>query len=149
MKEMKCYAFRFTGRKVGAIGKFCEIEIQLFAQDEAVARLKLYDHFEHISNLECKEWSSPFSDDHLVNYVQNTPGHHARIRKLAAQIRDELNDVANHLARANKEWHDDPEAEDHLLFHAPAIEQYPQRERDAAALELLKRHLEVIAEKDA
>lgn len=48
MKTFECY---FTGRKVGAIGAFCEFIVTVEAENEDAARLKLYDTHEHISKL--------------------------------------------------------------------------------------------------
>ena len=45
------YEFSFNGRKVGAIGKFYAIKHTVKAVNRKKAEQKLYDNFEHISNL--------------------------------------------------------------------------------------------------
>jgi len=48
---MKTYTFKFTGRQIGAIGKFSLFTIQIEAYDENAARVALYDTHEHITGL--------------------------------------------------------------------------------------------------
>jgi hypothetical protein len=54
---MKTYNVTFTGRQKNAIGIFYKISISIQAPKDATAeeiRLKLYDDYEHISNLKIK-----------------------------------------------------------------------------------------------
>ena len=52
---MKKYQANFTGREVGAIGIFYNISDTVKAENEEDVRLKLYDKYEHISQLTLKE----------------------------------------------------------------------------------------------
>lgn len=45
------YLARFTGQKINAQGIFYKIETTVEAENEKQAELKLYDDFDHISNL--------------------------------------------------------------------------------------------------
>jgi len=49
------YQAKFTGRTINAIGKTYKIIDTVEAENEESARLKLYDKYEHISNLILKE----------------------------------------------------------------------------------------------
>ena len=146
--SIKTYSIRFTGRKVGAIGSFEPIIAQVFSTDPDAVLLALYGHWEHIQQPEVKEIQSPFDSETLVNHVQNTSEDHRHIRLYVERIRDYLDAVAKRHAKANMEWHDDPEADDHLLFHAPSDQQFPREVRDAAILEIVSRHLDVLNENE-
>lgn len=52
---MKTYQVRFYGRKVGAIGIFYWIADTVQAENEKAAELKLYDMYEHITQLTIEE----------------------------------------------------------------------------------------------
>jgi hypothetical protein len=52
---MKQYQANFTGREVGAIGIFYDINHVIEANNEEEAKLKLYDYYEHINNLTLTE----------------------------------------------------------------------------------------------
>lgn len=46
---MKTFKISFTGRKLGAIGKFYSFAEKVQAENEEAAILKLYDNYEHLS----------------------------------------------------------------------------------------------------
>ena len=52
---MTKYLATFIGRKVGAIGIRYQISVMVEAANKEAAELRLYDSYEHISNLELKE----------------------------------------------------------------------------------------------
>lgn len=52
---MKIYKVRFIGRHVGAIGAFARISTTVKAESEEQARLKLYEEYQDISQLEISE----------------------------------------------------------------------------------------------
>lgn len=147
--EMKTFEIKFTGRKTGAIGVFAAFAAQVFAENAEAATVQLYDRFEHIHQPEVKEILSPFDGNGLVERVQNTSEEHAAIRRAVESLRRELDRVAARQAQANLDWHDDPEAPDWALYHSPAWLQFPRSERDAAILELVSRHLDVLNENEA
>lgn len=141
---MKTYSIRFTGRKFGAIGAFEPIETQVFAPDPEAALLSLYDTWDHIQQPEVKEIQSPFGYESLVNCVQNTREDHQMIRLYVERLRDYLDAVAKRCTKWNQDWHDDPASEDHRLFQSSSDAQYPQEMRDAAILDLVATHLEIL-----
>ena len=143
---MNTYELRFKGRKVGAIVVFHKITAQVFADNEDAATLALYGRFEHITLEGIKQIESPFDGDGLVERVQNTKEEFNVIRLRVEQLRDALDEYAKRQAHDNAAWHDDPDAPDHSLYHAPAEQQFPRDERDKAILELVARHLEVLNE---
>lgn len=51
----RIYKVKFIGRHVGAIGAFAKISTTIKAETEEQARLKLYDEYEHIQQLEISE----------------------------------------------------------------------------------------------
>jgi len=61
-------------------------------------------------------------------------------------LQRDMDRTADYLAAANAAWHDDPASEDHAVFHAPAIEQFPRAMRDEAILELVRYHLNTLKE---
>ena len=60
---MKTYKATFYGRKVGAIGIRYLIEDTVSADNKEAARLKLYDKYEHISDLKLKEVEQQGADE--------------------------------------------------------------------------------------
>ncbi len=146
---MKTYEIDFKGRKVGAIGVFETFRTQVFADDPEAAKLALYARFEHITlTREPKEIQSPFDAEGLVNRVQNERDEHRSFRSKVEALRDLLDLVATRQAKANADWHDDPDSDDHGLYHSPADQQFTREERDKALLELVARHLEVLKENE-
>lgn len=49
---MHIYKVKFIGRRVGAIGAFVRFSTTIKADNEHEARLKLYEEYEHIQNLD-------------------------------------------------------------------------------------------------
>lgn len=56
-------------------------------------------------------------------------------------LRAAVDRTANLVARANADWHDDPEASDYAEFHSPAEVQFSREARDKAILDLVQRYL--------
>ena len=52
---MKTYTFKFTGRKVGSIGKTVKFTAKVQATSQSEAHLMLYNEYEHITILTVKE----------------------------------------------------------------------------------------------
>lgn len=52
---MKKFIITGYGRKVGAIGIFYQFSIELEAESEQDAITKLYNYYEHISNIRVEE----------------------------------------------------------------------------------------------
>lgn len=77
----------------------------------------------------------------LVDLAMNSRNPHARILFAVRHLRHTMDQVAKDAAKSNAEWHDDPKADDHAAFHAPAEQQYPQKMRDDAILELVRHYL--------
>jgi hypothetical protein len=67
--------------------------------------------------------------------ISNSITHHVKM------LRSLIDRVAENAAKANAEWHDDPAAEDHAEWHAPAIEQYPREVRDECIRSLVDFYL--------
>lgn len=132
---MKTYSARFTGRKVGVIGVFHEIETQVFAPDDKAARLALYDHFEHVTGLMLKEIESPFSAENLAERAKNDASTHDEIVRHVRAIQHVIDRVADRAAKENAVWHDDEDAPEHGLYHSHAEQQYPPSMRLVAAAE--------------
>ena len=51
---MKTYKCDFVGRKINAIGITYTISLEIEAENERDAEIKLYDNFDHISRLSLK-----------------------------------------------------------------------------------------------
>lgn len=56
------YKAEFTGRKINAIGRMCQIVTQCAGTDENDARLRLYEHWEHIMHLKL----TPIAEGEIV-----------------------------------------------------------------------------------
>jgi len=52
---MNKYLVKFKGRKLNAIGKFYNISETIEASNETNLKVKIYDNYEHITNLTIKE----------------------------------------------------------------------------------------------
>jgi hypothetical protein len=91
-----------------------------------------------------KEIQSPFDADCLFDYANNTAELSNWMRSHVESFRRLMDRAASKLADANQQWHDDKDAADHPLFQASGFEQFPREMRDAAILDLVKRHLETI-----
>ena len=52
---MKTYVVRFVGRPIGAIGVLWEQETTVRGDTREAAEARVWDRFEHVSILECRE----------------------------------------------------------------------------------------------
>lgn len=77
----------------------------------------------------------------LVLAANNDQHAYKQIVAAVRTLRRVIDDVAEKTAKANAEWHDDPEADDHSAFHASADKQFPRRVRDTAIKELVRSYL--------
>lgn len=71
--------------------------------------------------------------------IRNDRDQLSRVMAAARRLFVEIDIAADRCARAQADWHDDPEGdpEGHAAAHAPAGEQYPEGDRYRAALSLL------------
>lgn len=81
------------------------------------------------------------TSESLVLAANNDQRAYKQIVSAVRQLRRTIDEVAENTAKANAEWHDDPEADDHAAFHASADKQFPLRVRDAAIKELVRFYL--------
>ncbi len=148
---MKCFnIYCERARFRNAIGKFYLIFRSYYAETVQQAEdLYRRDIETNGPPLVAKEIPNPFDAENLENYSNNTSLSAQTVRRLVSHLRAEVDKVATVQARHEKEWHDDTEAEDHPLFQAPAEIKYPRAVRDAAILELVKTHLQVITDNEA
>ena len=51
LRHLRIYTISFTGRKVGSTGKFYRIRTKVKASSPNDAIKKLYDDYEHLSNI--------------------------------------------------------------------------------------------------
>ena len=63
-------------------------------------------------------------------------------------LRRAVDRAAERLAKSNRQWHDDPQAEDHATYHAPTDVQFPRKIRDRVCMELAKRFLRIANENE-
>jgi hypothetical protein len=138
---MKAYEIEFTGRKVGAIGKFYKIRTSRFANSPEEAIRLLYEPlpqaYEHITGAVAKETRSPFCAEGLVRWVLNDRETLESFTRWAKMATSEIARVARKCAKENREWHDDPESENHPLYHAETEQQYPPEMQVEAVAEVL------------
>ena len=73
----------------------------------------------------------------LINALSSDRLEHTRIVHAVKILRRAVDHCAERVAKERADWHDDPSAENHAGFHAPAIKQYPREIRDLAALMLV------------
>jgi hypothetical protein len=85
--------------------------------------------------------SASFTAAELEDACNNDPAAYKSIVHHVKMLRAVVDRVAVKAAKANGEWHDDPEADDHAKHHAPAAEQYPRELRDETIRELVKYYL--------
>jgi hypothetical protein len=85
--------------------------------------------------------TEPFQSADLELIARNERYLDASVRTIAKQLRASFANLAEHQAKANANWHDDPTADDHAKYHAPAIAQFPPDVRNAAILRVLAYHL--------
>ena len=86
--------------------------------------------------------------DTLVTAAMNELGDYDAIVFAVIGLRRTIDRTAARVAKANAEWHDDAEAEDHAAFHAPAEEQFPREMRDEAIRDLVAHYLVEMALND-
>lgn len=138
---MKAYEIQFTGRLAGAIGAFAETTATRFANtpDEAIRLLyePLPIAFEHVQMPDAREIPSPFGADTLIDYVRNDRMLHQDFVRYMNHLTALVVRVARRAAKANADWHDDPESSDHALFHAPVDQQFPVEVQLEAVAELV------------
>jgi hypothetical protein len=79
--------------------------------------------------------------EELVTAAINERAEHDAITRAIRQLRSWVDITAERVAKANADWHDDPESDSHAAYHAPAIEQFPREARDAAIIELVQFYL--------
>lgn len=137
----KAFEITFTGRKVGAIGKTYEITASRFAQTPEEAIRLLYEPmpeaYEHIMHPEVREVPSPFGWQQLYNHVTNTRESLDQFSHWARMMTSEMSRVARRCAKEAKDWHDDPEAPEHALYHAPADQVFPAEQQLIAIAEVM------------
>lgn len=132
---LKTYAIRFTGRKVGALGVSETFEAQRYATNPDKAIEALYDQYEHIMQPQVKEIPPPFDAEYLHIAASNDRDTWETIQRHVSGIVSALDRMRDKCARANKEWHDDPDSADHGLYHAPAEAQITGQELMRCAAE--------------
>ena len=79
--------------------------------------------------------------DTLFTAAMNEKAEYDAIVFAVIGLRRTIDQTAARVARANAEWHDDTEAEDHAAFHASAEEQFPREMRDEAIRDLVAHYL--------
>jgi hypothetical protein len=83
-----------------------------------------------------------FSADTLQTAAMNHKPEYNSIVFAVKHLRRTLDRTADRVAKANAEWHDDPEdVEGHAEYHAPAAEQFPRDVRDEAIRDLVAHYL--------
>jgi len=82
--------------------------------------------------------TTPFTAETLVERVQNTHEDYVRIQGLTLTLVRFIDHMARLQAKDNADWHDDPTADDHDAYHAPASEQFPAEMRDEAIFALVE-----------
>jgi hypothetical protein len=68
--------------------------------------------------------------ENLDLFISNDSKLLGSIQFAVKHLRDTVDRAAVKLAKINADWHDDPAAEDHAEFHAPAEVQFPRAVRD-------------------
>lgn len=81
----------------------------------------------------------------LIRSAMNDARDYDRVTFAVRHLRRAVDATARRVASQNAEWHDDPTAEDHEEFHAPADVQFPREARDEAILDLVRHYLTEIA----
>jgi hypothetical protein len=83
----------------------------------------------------------PFTAEDLVLAANNERSEYEAITFAVRHLRRTIDATAARVAKANAEWHDVPEAEDHADYHAPAEVQFPRAVRDEAVKQLVAYYL--------
>lgn len=81
------------------------------------------------------------NDSDLFLYARNDGKLWKTITFAVDHLRQAFDRAAESLAKERADWHDDPSAEDHAAYHAPADTQFPAEDRNAAALEAFTHYL--------
>lgn len=71
-----------------------------------------------------------FTAEQLEIAVQNDRRAYDAFWNSVKLLRAAVDRVAERVAKENADWHDDPEADDHAEYHAPADQQFPREVRD-------------------
>lgn len=77
----------------------------------------------------------------LIRYVMNDRKLHDSVVFAVNHLRSTMDRAAASIAKENADWHDDPDAEDHAAFHAPADVQFPRVMRAEAIRDLVAHYL--------
>ena len=86
--------------------------------------------------------------EYLYRGAMNEKRTHDSIVFAVGHLRRAIDNLAELAAKTNAEWHDDPEAEDHADYHAPADVQFPRAVRDEAIRDLVAHYLVEMALSD-
>ena len=78
----------------------------------------------------------------LFNRIRNESSYCERLRRDILDLRRMIDEIAEQQAKDNADWHDDPEADDHADFHAPASVQFSSASRDKAVKDLVSFYLQ-------
>jgi hypothetical protein len=81
------------------------------------------------------------TSDALFTFVLNDRPLHDSVVHHIKMLRADIDRAARQVAKANAEWHDDPEADDHAEHHAHADVQFPRVTRDEAIRDLVSHYL--------
>ena len=73
----------------------------------------------------------------LVQFIENDKQLHDAVFFCVKSLRRTADRAAEAVAKANADWHDDPQADDHKAFHAPADKQFTRATRDKAIKQLV------------
>lgn len=93
--------------------------------------------------------TKPFNSEALQLVINNDGDYWKEARRLTVLLRMFIDRVAKKQAKANADWHDDPESEDHADYHAPAEDQFPRGVRDKTILATVAHHLRILNEDDS
>ncbi len=77
----------------------------------------------------------------LFNAAVNNPRAYQSIIGAVGMLQRAIDRTAEQVARDNAAWHDDPAADDHAEYHAPADVQFPAEVRREVIVDLVKHYL--------
>lgn len=139
--KLRAFEITFRGRQVGAIGAAHEITTSRFAHSPAEAIQLCYEPlpvaYEHVTGVEVREVPSPFGWEGLYNHVTNTRESLEQFTHWVRMMTSEMSRIARRVAKEGKDWHDDPGASEHPLYHAPTDQVYPPAVQIVAIAELV------------
>lgn len=81
--------------------------------------------------------------ENLFNFISNDKELWDSVVHHAHMLRSLVDRAAVQLAKENARWHDDPDADDHAEYHAPAEVQFPRDVRDEVVRDLIADRLNV------